>query len=115
VAKDLYKQAKNIISKYEKNIEHFNWIEPSAGNGAFFKLLPKNNRTGLDIKPLNDEIVKQDYLKYGLPKNKKNIVLGNPPFGHRGVMALNFINHSKNADYVCFILQCFLQAVAKAQ
>ena len=113
IAKNLYKKAQSLISKYEKNINEFHWIEPSAGDGVFFKLLPKNKRLGIDINPLNNEIIKQDYLKYDLPKNKKNIVIGNPPFGHRGVMALNFINHSQNADYVCFILPMFFDSKGK--
>lgn len=93
IALDLFKKTCDIISSYENNIDDFHWIEPSAGNGAFFNLLPKNNRTGIDIKPLNNEIIQADYLEYVLPENKKNIIIGNPPFGHRGVMALKFINH----------------------
>lgn len=111
VAEELYKKSRDIISKYEKNIAKFQWIEPSAGNGIFFNLLPKNKRIGIDINPLNDEIIKSDYLKYNIPQN--SIVIGNPPFGHRGVMALNFINHSKNADYVCFILPMFFESKGK--
>jgi hypothetical protein len=109
----LVKKTKEIISKYETNLSAFQWIEPSAGNGVFFNLLPPNSRIGIDINPLNDEIIQTDFLKYNLPKNKKNIVIGNPPFGHRGVMALNFINHSKNADYVCFILPMFFESKGK--
>ena len=113
VAVELYKKSRNIISNYEKSLAIFQWIEPSAGDGIFFNLLPKNKRIGIDINPLNDEIIKSDYLKYVLPKNEKSIVIGNPPFGHRGVMALNFINHSKNADYVCFILPMFFESKGK--
>ncbi len=113
IAKNLYQKTQNIISKYETNINKFNWVEPSAGNGVFFNLLPKSKRIGIDIKPLNSEIIEQDYLQYKLPKDNKNIVIGNPPFGHRGVMALNFINHSQNADYVCFILPMFFESNGK--
>ena len=60
-----------------------------------------------------DEVVKHDYLTYDLPTDKKNIIIGNPPFGHRGVVALNFINHSQNADYVCFILPMFFESKGK--
>ncbi|TAF47731.1 MAG: SAM-dependent methyltransferase [Sphingobacteriales bacterium] len=112
VATALYKKTCDIISSYE-NLADINWIEPSAGNGVFFNLLPKNKRIGIDINPLNNEIIECDYLKYRLPINKKNIVIGNPPFGHRGVMALKFINHSKNADYVCFILPMFFESKGK--
>lgn len=113
IALDLFKKTCDIISSYENNIDNFHWIEPSAGNGTFFNLLPKNNRTGIDIKPLNNEIIQADYLEYVLPENKKNIIIGNPPFGHRGVMALKFINHSKKADYVCFILPMFFESKGK--
>ena len=113
IAQKLFDKTCNIILKYEKNINDFLWIEPSAGNGAFFNLLPKNKRIGIDINPLNDEIIQSDYLKYNLPENQKNIVIGNPPFGHRGVIALDFINHSEKADYVCFILPMFFESKGK--
>lgn len=113
VASYLYKKAIEIISSYETDISTYQWIEPSAGNGVFYNLLPPKKRIGVDINPHNDEIISSDYLKFTLPKNKKNIVIGNPPFGHRGVMALNFINHSKHADYVCFILPMFFESSGK--
>ena len=74
VAAELYKKSHDIISNYEEDITKFQWIEPSAGDGIFFNLLPKNSRIGIDINPLNDEIIKYDYLKYVLPKDKKNII-----------------------------------------
>jgi hypothetical protein len=111
VAKDLFNKTQEIIGKYEKNIKDFTWLEPSAGNGVFFNLLPKN-KIGIDIKPQNKDIIRCDYLHYELP-NKKIIVIGNPPFGNRGTMALNFINHSQDADYVCFILPMFFNSVGK--
>jgi len=41
-------------------------------------------------------------------------VVGNPPFGLRGHLALNFINHSyKFADYVCFILPQLFESDGK--
>ncbi len=112
VAKELFNTTCNIISKYENNLNVFKWIDPSAGNGAFFNLLPANRRIGIDINPLDKEIIKNDYLQYNII-GEKNIIIGNPPFGHRGVMALNFINHSKGADYVCFILPMFFDSYGK--
>lgn len=113
IAKYLYNKSREVILKYEANLDNFHWIEPSAGNGVFFNLLPKKNRVGIDINPLNNEIIKQDYFKYNLSTNQKNIVIGNPPFGHRGVVALDFINHSQNAEYVCFILPMFFESKGK--
>ena len=112
LAENLFAKTKKIISKFEKNIYEFMWLEPSVGEGCFFDLLPENQRIGIDIEPLRNDIEKSDYLQYKLPE-KKLIVIGNPPFGHRGVMALNFINHSQNADYVCFILPMFFESKGK--
>ena len=112
VASYLFSKTRDIISGYENSIDNFHWIEPSAGNGVFFDLLPQNNRIGIDINPLNNEIIQADFLQYKLPTSR-NIVIGNPPFGHRGVMALNFINHCRNAEYVCFILPMFFESKGK--
>jgi hypothetical protein len=112
LAKNLFIKANEIITKYEQNIDDFHWLEPSVGEGCFFDLLPEDKRIGIDIEPLRNDIIKSDYLKFKLP-NKKLIIIGNPPFGHRGVMALNFINHSQNAEYVCFILPMFFESKGK--
>lgn len=80
------------------------YIEPSAGDGAFLKLLPEDRRIGLDIEPKSEDIIKQDYFEW-VPPTKNNVVIGNPPFGLRGHTALQFINHSYDfADFVVFIL-----------
>lgn len=82
------------------------FVEPSAGNGVFYDLLPKGCRVGLDIEPRHPEVETKDFLDYTPSHNKKKvIVLGNPPFGLRGNLALRFINHAYSfADYVAFIL-----------
>ncbi|WP_037551481.1 restriction endonuclease, partial [Spiroplasma melliferum] len=98
----------------KKNLDDFFWIEPSVGEGCFLDLLPKNKRLGIDICPRRADVIKSDYLQFTLPNKQKNIVIGNPPFGHRGTMALEFINHSfPAADYVCFILPMFFSSIGK--
>ena len=83
------------------------FIEPSAGNGSFMKILPHGS-IGFDIEPRCIGIQKQDYL------TKKYIIFGNPPFGLRGHLALNFINHSYLfANYVCFILPQLFESDGK--
>ena len=59
--------------------------------------------------------IKSDFLAYDLPNNPNTpfVVIGNPPFGHRGVLALEFIKHAQNADFVAFILPMFFQSVGK--
>lgn len=112
LAISLFEKAKNVILNYEKTLENYFWIEPSVGEGCFYDLLPPKKRIGIDIKPKNLEIIQSDYLAYELPQ-EKIIIIGNPPFGHRGVLALDFINHSQNAEYVCFILPMFFESKGK--
>lgn len=93
-------------------IDGYTFIEPSAGDGSFLKLLPQGS-IGLDIEPRAEGIVKQDYLSW-TPPPKKYIVIGNPPFGLRGHLALKFINHSAEfADYVAFILPQLFESDGK--
>lgn len=94
-------------------LNEYTFIEPSAGDGSFFKLLPEKS-IGLDIEPRCEKIIKKDYLTWKPELNKKYIVVGNPPFGLRGHTALNFINHSHSfADYVAFILPQLFESDGK--
>lgn len=113
-AKYCYNKFIELIKEYEDSIEDYTFIEPSAGNGVFLKILPENKRVGFDIEPKCEEIVKQDFLEWKPTLNKKYIVFGNPPFGLRGQLALKFINHSSEfADYVCFILPQLFESDGK--
>jgi predicted RNA methylase len=107
------------------NLQDYTFIEPSAGDGAFLKVLPPTRTIALDIEPRHANVQKQDYLLWE-PENvnanananaiatAKYIVFGNPPFGLRGHTALNFIQHSRKfADYVCFILPQLFESDGK--
>ena len=109
-----YSKFIEIITKYKDSEKKYTFIEPSAGNGVFLKILPNDRRIGLDIEPKINEIKKQNYLEW-VPVEKTNyVVIGNPPFGLRGQLALKFINHSsKFADYVCFILPQLFESDGK--
>ena len=99
---DLAKKCVDFTLEHIKNIQ--NIIEPSAGGGVFLKFLPKNT-ISMDILPLNDQIKKQDFLKYSPQLIGKTLVIGNPPFGARASLARKFILHSaKFADVIAFIL-----------
>ena len=109
-----YKKLLEILTKFNDTEKNYNFIEPSAGNGCFLKILPIDRRIGLDIEPKCDEIKKQDYLEWMPGDSKKYIVIGNPPFGLRGQLALKFINHSGIfADYVSFILPQLFESDGK--
>jgi len=103
-----------IIKKYSENKEEFSYIEPSAGDGSFVKVLPKGKTIAFDIEPRYNGIVETDYLEWKPLEQKRYVVFGNPPFGLRGHMALKFINHSYDfAEYVCFILPQLFESDGK--
>ena len=112
---DISKQCWDTFTKVVSvDITDYTFIEPSAGDGSFMKVLPTGS-IGLDIEPRSDTIQQQDYLTWKpTDLSKKYIVFGNPPFGLRGHLALNFINHSYEfADYVCFILPQLFESDGK--
>ena len=88
-------------------------IEPSAGNGAFIAGIKSlvYNTLFYDIEPDNEEIIRQDFLKFDINitglnefQNKIHIV-GNPPFGRQSSLAIQFIKKScEFADSISFIL-----------
>ena len=82
-------------------------IEPSAGSGSFSDKLKNRNLIALDIDPESSYITKQDWLTYKLNNRFERIlVVGNPPFGNQGGLALKFIKKSieLEADTIAFIL-----------
>ena len=115
IAKKYYLKTLKFLKKENINIEGCLFVEPSAGDGSFFKLLPKNQRIGLDLYPMAEGIIKKDFLNWTPPKTDKKIIfIGNPPFGYRAWLALNFMNHaSKFADYIFFILPMSFQSEGK--
>jgi len=96
------------------DVSDYTFIEPSAGDGSFLRILPAGS-IGMDIEPRSHGIQTQDYLLWKpADLSQKYIVFGNPPFGLRGHLALSFINHSYPfADYVCFILPQLFESDGK--
>jgi len=84
----------------------YQWIEPSAGNGAFLKVLPSEvSRLGIDLDPKMDGIVRGDFLTWTPTTEQKRVFFGNPPFGRQGSLAKSFIQHASTmADIIGFIL-----------
>ena len=102
-ARYCYDKAIEILSPL-CNLDDYIFIEPSAGDGSFYNLLPTVQRVGVDIEPKCEGVVQSDFLKW-VPVTEKNICIGNPPFGLRGHLALKFINRAAHfSDFVCFVL-----------
>lgn len=97
-----------VALSLDVDLSKYDYLEPSAGEGAFFNLFPVDRRIGIDLQPTSNspiEIRQDDFLQWHPTKGQKLVVLGNPPFGLRGHLALQFINRSaKFADLIGFIL-----------
>lgn len=78
------------------------FLEPSAGAGVFLEFLP--HYIALDIAPEAETIEKQDFLKYHIKKTDF-ITIGNPPFGSRSKLAIDFFNKAAEiSEVIAFIV-----------
>ena len=102
-AEKCFSLLKEKLSEWGENEEDFQYIEPSVGDGSFGRLL-KEGSIFIDVEPRYPGAIRGDFLKWA-PEEGKYIVIGNPPFGFRGNLALKFINHAAGfAKYVAFIV-----------
>lgn len=109
VSDEVVNKTIDIFKRNNININELKFIEPSAGTGNFIKSLEKyiNSKKikAYDIDPKSNQIEKKDFLKLKIRKDKNNVIIGNPPFGKRSKIALEFVNKSfEVADIICFIL-----------
>lgn len=82
-------------------------LEPSAGDGAFFDLLPPAHREGYDLQPAfpAGEIETLDFFEYEADPTKTYLVVGNPPFGKNSSLAKRFFAHAATfAQTIAFVL-----------
>lgn len=91
--------------------QNYSFLEPSAGGGSFIDAASKSlvKTYAFDIDPKRDDVQYADFLSDDisehLPNRDKLVVIGNPPFGKRSKLAIDFINHSfQYSDTVAFIL-----------
>ncbi len=99
IAEYLVNKTKEIISFNEYD----QILEPSAGSGAFLDYLPEDKRIGIDIDPQREDIIEQDFFKYST--DKSTLTIGNPPFGIRNKLSIQFFNHAATfSDTIAFII-----------
>lgn len=87
------------------------WVEPSAGAGAFLEVLESQNRAvwAGDIHPQHRKVAEHNYLTHPLPApplgSDRVAVVGNPPFGRKADLAVDFINRGlEHGGLVAFIV-----------
>lgn len=116
---EVAKKCYNLVTTTLQTIR-IQFIEPSAGTGSFFYLLPNKyiqykgikykTRLGFDIDPKGKQIEKKDFLTSSLDKNKllpsnRIIIIGNPPFGNRSKLAILFFNRAAEySDTIAYIV-----------
>ncbi len=116
VAEACWKSLQTFMQQDGAKPTHYKFIDPSAGLGAFYRLLPENRRVGIDVAKFRSDYVQSDFLAWRPKKNGYAYAcVGNPPFGYRGWLALAFLNHAAEfADYVGFIVPMAFQSRGKS-
>ena len=115
VAARCWKSLNDTAARFGADLRRHLFIEPSAGEGCFTDLLPKSRRISLDIAPRHSETERADFLQWSPPETARRFaVVGNPPFGVRGAMALAFVNRAALfADLVGFVLPMTFESDGK--
>lgn len=109
----------HLISLLRNNnidINKLTFLEPSAGDGAFIESLVNNNINLKKIKACDIDPKAENILNYNFFEttkkilhircsNKNLVTIGNPPFGKRSSLAIDFFNHAATlSDTIAFIV-----------
>lgn len=91
-----------VVKRYDPRL--YQMLEPSAGTGAFFRLMPPGS-LGVDIDPKGPGIVEADFLERRVESGRPLATIGNPPFGTNSSMAIKFFNHAATmSNVIAFVL-----------
>ena len=103
IAKSCFEFLKKSISLRDMDV----FLEPSAGDGAFFELMPPERRVGVDLEPKHPEVVEQNFITQFVPRAgvRRWVVVGNPPFGKNSSLAVQFLNKAAEvAEVIAFLV-----------
>ncbi len=116
VAKACWESLYKYMEADGVNIAQYEFVEPAAGLGAFYDLLPDNRRIGVDVERFRPGFTQTDFLSWSPGQNGYSYAcIGNPPFGYRAWLALAFLNHAARfSDYVGFIVPMAFQSRGKS-
>jgi hypothetical protein len=102
---DIAEKCYELLNKYIDVSIYDKILEPSAGKGSFFNLLPEMKREGIDLDPKCKDVKKMNFFDYSYDNNLKYLVIGNPPFGRVSSIAIKFFNKAAEfADVIAFII-----------
>ena len=112
VASRCMKTFRGIVTDCGHTLRGHTFVEPSAGEGCFTDLLPRNS-IALDLEPMAPGIERADFLAWTPPPGTYAAV-GNPPFGVRGAIALAFVNRAAMfSNWMAFILPMTFESLGK--
>lgn len=91
---EIARQCFDFLAKNINPCEYNLWIEPSAGEGSFYNILPEP-KIGIELVSNIPSYINADFLKWQ-PESHYNraIAVGNPPFGKNASLAIKFFNHA---------------------
>ena len=102
------KRCVNLVNELLPETASFQWVEPSAGAGAFLNNLPNAyDKIGIDLEPKSPNIQQGDFLEWtpSPASSDRRIFFGNPPFGRQSSLAKSFIKRaSQYGNVIAFIL-----------
>ncbi len=114
VAADCWQSLQDRMTDDYADYDDYWFVDPSAGDGVFYDLLPPGRRTGIEIVRGRAEFECAEFLSWQPPAGRRIAVVGNPPFGYRAWLALAFVNHAAAfADYIGLILPMAFQSDGK--
>ena len=103
VAQELFEKTLEIVMERPRFREVTRWLEPSAGAGAFYNLLPADKRLGIDIAVNIQGVIEHDFLSYRDFGDHNYFCLGNPPFS-KGAAAKFFNHGARVSSYIGFVV-----------
>ena len=102
---EISKECLRLLTQHINFINFDVLLEPSAGRGAFYLLLDKEKRQGIDLEPKCAGVREQDFFDYKPTQSKSYLVVGNPPFGRGCSLAVKFFNKAATfANVIAFII-----------
>jgi len=109
--RDAYGTPRDLAALYtDRAIDYWgssSYLEPSAGAGPFVDALVARGLSvqAYDIEPLHPLVERRDFFSL-TDELEGKVLIGNPPFGKGGSMALKFMNHaiSNGVIGICMLL-----------
>lgn len=101
IAEKLFSTALTVLGIRDES--EYQFLEPSAGTGSFSRI--PTHCLAYDLEPKSDGIIRADFLQVDLTGYNHLITIGNPPFGKRAVLAVEFFNKcAERSDAIAMIL-----------